>query len=187
MWEAHVLISPSFIRTLVLREQHRTLSWIDTSRISRTPSSVGNLSRSSDPLDASDSISRNSGSLFRCFNIQEHSQPSMKMGSVNLSSNFSQTTFTVFGTLPCAGSCCCRHCELVFHFLPTLLIFRCRDPFFIESFNVAHLIFGSFLSEEIIDFIFPSFLSSSRSSVCFVFRAEFRVPSCCFHCPSFFW
>ena len=48
--QALVLISPSFIGTLVLREQLRTLSWIDASSISRSPSSVGDLSRSSAPL-----------------------------------------------------------------------------------------------------------------------------------------
>ena len=35
----------------------------------------------------------------------------------------------------------------------------------IVSFNVAYLIFGSFWSEEVMDFIFPSFLRSSHSSV----------------------
>ena len=49
--------------------------------------------------------------------------------------------------VPCAGSCCCRDCELFIHFLPTFLIFCCldferlqlvffsRDRFFFFFFN----------------------------------------------------
>ena len=64
--------------------------------------------------------------------------------------------------VPCAERCCYRDWELVFHFLPTILIFCCLDPFMITSFNDAYLIFSSFRSEEVIDSIFPSFLWSSR-------------------------
>ena len=56
----------------------------------------------------------------------------------------------------CSGRCCPRGHELVFHFLPTFLTFTCLDPFIFVSFNVVYLIFGSFWSEEVIDFIFPS-------------------------------
>ena len=52
VWQALVIISTSFMGTLILRELLRTLSWIDASRISRSPSSVGNLLRSSAPLGA---------------------------------------------------------------------------------------------------------------------------------------
>ena len=178
---------------------------------SGSPSSVGNLSRSSAPLDANDNPSRSSGSLLRRFTSKSARNTSAKICSVKLLPNFSPVTVTMFGyslasvptvshprqvsyainrspsmLVSCAGRCCCRDCELVFHFLPTFLIFCCLDPFIVVSFNVAYLIFRSFRSEEVIDFIFPSFLWSSHSSVCFVFRAEFRVPSCCFHYPSFF-
>ena len=116
----------------------------------------------------------------------------MKKCSVKLSPIFSPVSVTVFGNclasfptasyprqvsysvnsspsalVPCAGRCCCRDCELIFHFLPNFLIFCCLDPFIIVSFNVAYLILGSFRSEEVIDFIFPSFLwSSVLSSEC---------------------
>ena len=41
--------------------------------------------------------------------------------------------------------------------------------------------------EEFIDFVFPSLCWSSHWSVCLVFDAEARVPSCRFLCPSFIW
>ena len=160
MRKALVLLSLSFTGTFVFREQLRALSWM--SSISKSP---WNLWRSS-------------GSMFRCFiNIKECSQPSMMMCTVNLakllannihcltsvptescprqvSCTFKRSRSTL---VSCAGSCCCFRCELVFNFLPTLLIFRCFDPFIIVSFNIACLIFGCFGFEEVIDFIFHLF------------------------------
>ena len=116
------------------------------------------------------------------------------MSSIKLSPIFSPISITVLGnclasfpttSYPCqvsyaikrspytlvssAGKCCCRDCELVFHFLPTFFIFCCLDPFI---FNVAYLIFGLFRSGGFIDFVSPSFLWSSHSSVSFVLRGS---------------
>ena len=154
--------------------------------------------------------SRSSGSLLRCITSKSARNTYVKVCSTKLSPIFSPVPVTVFGSclassptasyprqvsytikrspsalVSCAGRCCCREFELVFHFLPTFLIFCCLDPFIIVSFNIVYLIFGSFWSEKVIDFIFPSFLWSSHSSAGFVFHAEFRVLSC-FHYPPFF-
>ena len=87
-----------------------------------------------------------------------------KLASFPTASYPRQVSYTInrspSALVSCAGRCCCRDCEL---FFSNILDFSCLDPFIIVSFDVAYVIFGSFRYEEVIDFIFPSFLWSYHS------------------------
>ena len=124
-----------------------------------------------------------SGLSFRCFIIQEYSQPSMAMCSVKLSPNFSPVTIAATKNTAWRRSRLSR-IRVRCHTDSTVLLLRwCPVPgaaaaaianlfsiFFQPSWSFAVIIVSSYLStvlisssvrfwsEEIIDFIFPSFL-----------------------------
>ena len=82
---------------------------------------------------------------------------------------------------------CCRHCEYVFHFTPTYLIFRSLGPRVIVSCIMAFCLASLFRSEEVVDFILPSFLVFLRLCSFWVFVLWPEIHSAAFPCPSFLW
>ena len=136
-------------------ESSFVLSWIDSSRISRSPSSVGNLSRSSAPLDAFWQSLTNFWIIVSVLHhprvlatqhedVHRPAHAELLANSIHCiwdtawrRSRLSRirvrchahSTVLLLHWCSVPRRCCCRHCELVFHVLPTILIFRYLDPF----------------------------------------------------------